>query len=146
MLVGGAGILLAVLLSSWAAARFTRPVEELAAAAREVAAGNLDTPGGCNFAQTRLGDLAEAFNRMTQDLLEQKETTDPERAGCSLARTRRRLAHELKNPLFPLQLTVENLVKAREQSPEIFEEIFRESSATLLAEIGEPETDHLALQ
>jgi two-component system nitrogen regulation sensor histidine kinase NtrY len=48
----------------------------------------------------------------------------------------RRLAHELKNPLFPLQLTVENLLRAREQEPEMFEEIFRESSATLLTEIN----------
>jgi len=48
----------------------------------------------------------------------------------------RRLAHELKNPLFPLQLTVENLIKARDQSPELFEEIFRESATTLLAEIN----------
>ena len=48
----------------------------------------------------------------------------------------RRLAHELKNPLFPLQLTVENLVRARQQSPEQFEEVFHESSSTLLAEIA----------
>jgi nitrogen fixation/metabolism regulation signal transduction histidine kinase len=48
----------------------------------------------------------------------------------------RRLAHELKNPLFPLQLTVENLIRAKSQSPEMFEEIFRESSETLLAEIS----------
>ena len=56
----------------------------------------------------------------------------------------RRLAHELKNPLFPLQLTVENLVRAREQSaeqnPEQFDEVFRESSATLLAEIANLKT------
>jgi len=48
----------------------------------------------------------------------------------------RRLAHELKNPLFPLQLTVENLVRARQQNPEQFEEVFRESARTLLAEIS----------
>ena len=35
-----------------------------------------------------------------------------------------------------MQLTVENLVRAKSQSPEIFEEIFRESSETLLAEIS----------
>ena len=52
----------------------------------------------------------------------------------------RRLAHELKNPLFPLQLTVENLVRARQQSPEQFDEIFRESSSTLLAEIANLKT------
>jgi two-component system, NtrC family, nitrogen regulation sensor histidine kinase NtrY len=42
----------------------------------------------------------------------------------------------LKNPLCPLQLTVENLLRARQQSPEVFEEIFQESSSTLLSEIG----------
>ena len=35
-----------------------------------------------------------------------------------------------------MQLTVENLVRAKSQNPEMFEEIFRESSETLLAEIA----------
>ncbi|MEO6120422.1 MAG: ATP-binding protein, partial [Terriglobales bacterium] len=48
----------------------------------------------------------------------------------------RRLAHELKNPLFPLQITVENLLRARQHSPQEFDEVFRESTATLLAEIS----------
>jgi len=46
------------------------------------------------------------------------------------------LAHELKNPLFPLQLTVENLLRARDQGQPQFDETFRESSATLLSEIS----------
>jgi nitrogen fixation/metabolism regulation signal transduction histidine kinase len=50
----------------------------------------------------------------------------------------RRLAHELKNPLFPLQITIENLQRARAASPEQFDEVFRESTSTLLAEL-----DHL---
>ncbi len=135
MLVGGAGVLLAIVLSSWAAARFTRPVEELAAAAREVAAGNLRAQVEVTSAD-EVGDLAEAFNRMTRDLLEQKERLVQTERVAAWRELARRLAHELKNPLFPLQLTVENLVRAREQSPEMFEEIFRESAATLLAEIG----------
>jgi two-component system, NtrC family, nitrogen regulation sensor histidine kinase NtrY len=48
----------------------------------------------------------------------------------------RRLAHELKNPLFPLQLTIENLLRAREQGQQQFDETFRESAATLLSEIS----------
>jgi two-component system, NtrC family, nitrogen regulation sensor histidine kinase NtrY len=135
MLVGGAGILLAILLSSWAAARFTRPVEELASAAREVAAGNLHAQVDVTSTD-EIGDLAEAFNRMTGDLLEQKERLVQTERVAAWRELARRLAHELKNPLFPLQLTVENLVRAREQSPEMFEEIFRESAETLLAEIG----------
>lgn len=135
MLVGGGGILLAILLSSWVAARVTRPVEELALAAREVAAGNLRAHVDVTSAD-EVGDLAEAFNRMTLDLLEQKDRLVQTERVAAWRELARRLAHELKNPLFPLQLTVENLVRAREQSPELFEEIFRESAATLLTEIG----------
>jgi two-component system nitrogen regulation sensor histidine kinase NtrY len=47
----------------------------------------------------------------------------------------RRLAHELKNPLFPLQLTVENLQRAREQDNEQFDEVFFESTTTLREEL-----------
>jgi len=135
MLVGGAGILLAILLSSWAAARVTRPVERLATAVREVAAGNLNTAVEVT-SHDEVGDLADAFNRMTRELLEQKEQLVQTERVAAWRELARRLAHELKNPLFPLQLTVENLIRAREQSPQMFEEIFRESSATLLAEIS----------
>jgi signal transduction histidine kinase len=135
MLVGGAGILLAILLSSWAAARVTRPVEQLARAAREVAAGNLNTQVEVR-SHDEVGELADAFNRMTRELLEQKERLVQTERVAAWRELARRLAHELKNPLFPLQLTVENLIRAYEQSPQLFEEIFRESSATLLAEIN----------
>ena len=73
---------------------------------------------------------------MTRELVEQKEQLVQTERVAAWRELARRLAHELKNPLFPLQLTVENLLRARQQSPEIFEEIFRESSATLLAEIS----------
>jgi len=135
LLVGGIGILLAILLSGWAAARFIRPIEDLASAAREVAAGNLNSQVHVDSAD-EVGELGEAFNRMTRDLLEQKERLVQSERVAAWRELARRLAHELKNPLFPLQLTVENLLRAREQSPEVFDEIFRESSATLLAEIG----------
>lgn len=135
LLVGGGGIVLAILLSSWAAARVTRPVERLAHAAQEVAAGNwnvrVDVTGKDELAQ-----LADSFNRMTAELLGQKERLMQAERVAAWRELARRLAHELKNPLFPLQLTVENLVRARQQSPEQFEEVFRESSRTLLAEIS----------
>jgi nitrogen fixation/metabolism regulation signal transduction histidine kinase len=135
LMVGGGGILLAILLSSWAAARVTRPVEQLAHAAQEVAEGNwsvrVDVLG-----DDELGQLADSFNRMTTELLGQKERLIQAERVAAWRELARRLAHELKNPLFPLQLTVENLVRARQQTPEQFEEVFRESSRTLLAEIA----------
>ncbi len=135
LLTGMAGIVLAILLSGWAAARVTRPVEQLAGAAREVAAGNWDARVTVNSAD-ELGALAESFNRMTEELLQQREQLVQSERVAAWRELARRLAHELKNPLFPLQLTVENLVRAREQSPEQFDEVFRESSSTLLGEIA----------
>jgi two-component system, NtrC family, nitrogen regulation sensor histidine kinase NtrY len=135
LMVGGGGILLAILLSSWAAARVTRPVEQLAHAAQQVATGNwnarVDASGKDELAQ-----LAGSFNRMTAELLGQQERLVQAERVAAWRELARRLAHELKNPLFPLQLTVENLVRARQQNPEQFEEVFRESSRTLLAEIA----------
>jgi two-component system, NtrC family, nitrogen regulation sensor histidine kinase NtrY len=135
LMVGGGGILLAILLSSWAAARVTRPVEQLAHAAQEVAAGNWNARVDV-LGDDELGQLADSFNRMTTELLGQKERLMQAERVATWRELARRLAHELKNPLFPLQLTVENLVRARQQTPEQFEEVFRESSRTLLAEIA----------
>ena len=135
LMVGGGGILLAILLSGWAAARVTRPVEQLATAAREVAGGKWNTQVEVNSAD-ELGELAESFNRMTHELLQQRDQLLQTERVAAWRELARRLAHELKNPLFPLQLTVENLIRARQQSPEQFEEIFLESSSTLLAEIA----------
>jgi two-component system nitrogen regulation sensor histidine kinase NtrY len=133
------GVMLAILVSGWAAGRVTRPVEQLAQAARQVAAGDWQTK--VKVASTdELGELAESFNRMTNELLQQKEQLVRSERVAAWRELARRLAHELKNPLFPLQLTVENLLRARQQSPETFEEIFQESSSTLLAEIANLKT------
>jgi signal transduction histidine kinase len=135
LLVGGGGIVLAILLSTWAAARVTRPVEQLANAAQEVATGNWDVRVDV-LSGDELGQLADSFNRMTTELLRQKERLMQTERVAAWRELARRLAHELKNPLFPLQLTMENLVRAREHSPKQFDEVFRESSRTLLAEIA----------
>ena len=139
LLVGGAGILVAVLASLWFAARVTRPVESLAQAARRVAAGDLAAKVDVETGD-ELGELAAAFNRMTEDLLQQKERTVQAERVAAWRELARRLAHELKNPLFPLQVTVENLIRAKEKAPELFEEVFVEGTTTLLAEINNLKT------
>jgi signal transduction histidine kinase len=135
LLALGVGLLLAVVLSSWAAARVTRPVKELAHAAHDVAAGNWDTQVAAH-SNDELGELAGSFNRMTRDLIDHRDRLVQSERVAAWRELARRLAHELKNPLFPLQLTVENLVRSREQDPQLFEESFQESAATLLSEIA----------
>ena len=133
--VASSGVLLGIVLSALLAGRITRPVEALAAAADKVAAGNL-TAQVDDARSDELGRLAFAFNRMTRELVDQREKLVQSERVAAWRELARRLAHELKNPLFPLQITVENLLRAREQDPRQFDEVFRESSATLLAEIG----------
>ncbi len=139
MLVGGGGIFVAVLASLWFAARVTRPVVSLAEAARRVAAGDLGAKVEVESSD-ELGELAASFNRMTEDLVQQKDRTLQAERVAAWRELARRLAHELKNPLFPLQVTVENLLRAKQKSPEMFEEVFHEGTATLLAEIDNLKT------
>ena len=139
LLVGGLGILVAVVASLWFAARVTRPVESLAAAARRVALGDLAAKVDVESSD-ELGELAATFNQMTEDLLQQKERTLQAERVAAWRELARRLAHELKNPLFPLQVTVENLVRAKQKAPEMFEEVFQEGTSTLLAEIDNLKT------
>jgi signal transduction histidine kinase len=134
LLVGGGAILLGLVLGWWVSARVTRPIEELAAGAREVAAGHWEARVEVH-SRDEVGQLADAFNEMTRQLAEQRERLVQTERVAAWRELARRLAHELKNPLFPLQLTVENLQRAREQTSEQFDEVFFESTATLRAEL-----------
>jgi signal transduction histidine kinase len=133
--VASGGIVLAIIFSLWIAARVSRPVEELARAAEEVASGSWDTrvPEG---GRDEVGVLARSFNHMTEQLANQREKLVQTERVAAWRELARRLAHELKNPLFPLQLTVENLVRARQLPAEEFDEVFNESTQTLSMEIG----------
>lgn len=135
--VGCGGIVIGVLLGWWATERITRPVEQLAAGARAVAGG--DWSGRVEVAsKDEIGELAGAFNHMTRQLIEQRDRAIQAERVAAWRELARRLAHELKNPLFPLQITVENLQRARER-PE-FDEVFRESTETLLSELANLKT------
>jgi signal transduction histidine kinase len=132
------GLFFGVLMSWWGAARVTRPVRRLSEGARAVTEGNwnarVDVRG-----KDEMGQLSRAFNRMTEQLSEQRERLVQAERVAAWRELARRLAHELKNPLFPLQTTVENLRRAKEEGGEHgrnqFEEVFQESTGILLSEI-----------
>jgi two-component system, NtrC family, nitrogen regulation sensor histidine kinase NtrY len=135
LLVGLGGIAFGVLIGLWTTERITRPVKRLAEGARAVAGGDLAArvPVTSN---DEIGELAESFNRMTEQLLEQRERTLQAERVAAWRELARRLAHELKNPLFPLQITVENIRKARSLNAAEFDEVLEESTTTLLAELA----------
>jgi signal transduction histidine kinase len=130
-----AAIFIGLLLSWWISSRITRPIEELANGARDVASGRWDTRIEVQ-ASDEIGELADAFNHMTRTLAAQKEKLVQTERVAAWRELARRLAHELRNPLFPLQITVENLQRARQLGPAQFQEVFNESTATLKAELA----------
>jgi two-component system nitrogen regulation sensor histidine kinase NtrY len=137
--VGGAGLLLGLLLSFWTASRVTRPLRDLASSVRDVALGKWDTRANVSSSD-EVGQLARDFNGMTEQLVEQRDRMIQAERVAAWRELARRLAHELKNPLFPLQITIENLQRSRDAAPEQFDEVFRESTSTLLAELGHLKT------
>ncbi len=129
------GLFFGMLMSWWGAARVTRPVRRLSEGARAVTEGNwnarVDVRG-----KDEMGQLSSAFNRMTEQLSEQRERLVQAERVAAWRELARRLAHELKNPVFPLQTTVENLRRAKERGGrDQFEEVFQESTGILLSEI-----------
>jgi len=111
-------------------------VRRLAYSAGRVAAGDWNATVEVSSGD-EIGRLAGAFNSMTRELVAQRERLIQAERVAAWRELARRLAHELKNPLFPLQITVENMIRARESYPEQFDEVFREGTTTLLAELSQ---------
>ena len=133
--VGAGALFIGLLIAFWISARITKPVEELAEAAREVAGGHWDTHIDVRGSD-EIAQLAAAFNDMTKTLASQKERLVQTERVAAWRELARRLAHELRNPLFPMQITIENLQRARQLDAKQFLEVFHESTATLKTELA----------
>ena len=131
VLFGAIGLVVGCGLSYVVAGRVTRPVEELADAARAVAGGQWDVQVTANESASEVGALSRAFRTMTEQLAEQRDRLVQTERVAAWRELARRLAHELKNPLFPLRITVDNLRRAKTLTAPEFDEVFEESMGTL---------------
>ena len=108
LLAAIAFILLGSAIGYWAAERISDPVSRLTRATRRLAAGDLDARVLARTSD-ELGRLVEAFNGMADDLRRQRgqlERTNRLEAWAEMAR---QVAHDIKNPLTPIQLNAEHL-------------------------------------
>ncbi|HEY2820332.1 MAG TPA: HAMP domain-containing sensor histidine kinase [Candidatus Acidoferrum sp.] len=133
--VAAAALLVGFLVSLWIAARITKPVTELSEGAREVASGRWETRIDVHGVD-EIGQLGIAFNDMTRTLSVQRDRLLQTERVAAWRELARRLAHELRNPLFPLQITVENLQRAKQLDSKQFMEVFNESTATMRVELA----------
>jgi two-component system, NtrC family, nitrogen regulation sensor histidine kinase NtrY len=129
-------VLLVSLLLGFAVARsMTRKVTELSSVMARVGHGELAVRAR-GMGRDELGQLAEAFNLMLDELDHaQKKLAYLQRIGA-WQEMARRIAHEIKNPLTPIQLAVQQL---REKDPGIspeFTQLIRTSAEIVEDEVA----------
>jgi signal transduction histidine kinase len=113
----------------------TRPVVVLREATSRIAAGELDATLP-EKRRDEFGDLIRAFNRMTRELLEAQDLRARAEKAAAWQAVARQVAHEIKNPLTPIKLTVQNLLAAYRESPDAFAEEFERGARLILDQIG----------
>ena len=133
LLSGIGGLALVYLISYIMSRRITRPVEILREGVSHIAAGNLDHRVKIR-SRNEIGQLAEGFNQMAQELKRSLEERMAAERAATWRDVARQVAHEIKNPLFPIRLSVENLQQAK-SNPDVFEKIFDECTDTVIEEV-----------
>ncbi|HEX3185191.1 MAG TPA: ATP-binding protein [Pyrinomonadaceae bacterium] len=91
--------------------RFTRPIKELAFAARNVASGNFEVRVQTGR-RDEMGTLATAFNEMTAKLGRARELEfqlHQAEKGAVVGRLAAAIAHDIRNPLNYINLTLDHL-------------------------------------
>lgn len=133
--LAGAAVLLATLLGFVVARGMSRDLDELVAGAQAIARGELDHRVDVRK-RDEIGAVAAAFNAMSGELSETQERLAVAQRIAAWQEIARRLAHEIKNPLTPIQMSVETMRKTREKQHPSFDEVFDESTVTILEEVG----------
>jgi nitrogen fixation/metabolism regulation signal transduction histidine kinase len=134
VLLAASGLALAGLLGVLMARRITRPVEALTRGARRVAEGERDVQVVAR-ASGEVEELVRTFNRMTQELQATTERLVVSERIAAWQEVARRLAHEIKNPLTPIQMSLETLLAAQGANDPRFAALFRESAGVVLEEV-----------
>jgi two-component system sensor histidine kinase BaeS len=96
---GGGALVVALVLGALLVRGITRPLRQLSAASRSIAAGDLDTRVPVRSSD-EIGQLAAAFNHMAADLAHAEEARRQQAAD---------IAHELRTPLTIIQGHLEAL-------------------------------------
>ena len=113
--------LLGAALGYWMAERIADPVNRLTRATRRIARGDLDARIAATSSD-ELRRLVEDFNQMAADLKRQRTELERTQRLEAWADMARQVAHEIKNPLTPIQLSAEharrvNIDRGRPLSP-----------------------------
>jgi signal transduction histidine kinase len=100
-------VLLGAGIGYWMAERIADPVKRLTRATRRIALGDLDARIAATSSD-ELRRLVEDFNQMAADLKRQRAELERTQRLEAWAEMARQVAHDIKNPLTPIQLSAEH--------------------------------------
>jgi signal transduction histidine kinase len=119
--------------------RFTRPIKSLSLAARRVAGGDFSYRVPVSGRRDEMGELAELFNDMTTKLNRTRELEnqlhDSEKAAV-VGRLASAIAHEIRNPLNYINLTLDHLRISFAPSDQTKQEKFEHLTSQLKSEVA----------
>lgn len=103
--------LIAVVVLGWRMAwTLARPITELAARAKAIAAGARETPAHSTGTR-EIEDLSRALSHMVAELRRHEETLVRSEKLAAIGQMTGAVAHEIRNPLAAMKLTVQMLVR-----------------------------------
>ena len=127
-------VLFAAALGASVAGRVSDPVARLSRATRLIAAGRLDVRLVADTAD-ELGRLVDDFNGMAQTLVSQRAELARTNQIKAWAEMSRQVAHEIKNPLTPIQLAAEHLQRVHQDRQQPLGPIFDQCLTTILQQV-----------
>jgi signal transduction histidine kinase len=116
------------------AERIADPVSRLTRATGRIARGDLDARIALTSSD-ELGRLVEAFNSMASDLLRQRTQLERTHRLEAWAEMARQVAHEIKNPLTPIQLSAEHLRRVHEDRGSPLSPVLDECVESILSQV-----------
>ena len=125
---------LAAALALSMARRISGPIQDLTRATRRIAQGDLEARVEAT-SQDELRRLVEAFNQMGRDLHRQRRDLERSNRLAAWADMARQVAHEVKNPLTPIQLSAEHLKRVFADKSEDFARTLETCTDTILKQV-----------
>ena len=116
------------------AERIADPVNRLTRATRRIARGDLDARI-LGTASDELRTLITAFNRMATELRHQRAELERTNRIAAWAEMARQVAHEIKNPLTPIQLSAEHLLRLHLDRGKPLTPVLEECLAVILSQV-----------
>ncbi len=110
------------------------PIKKLLVGTKEVSLGNLEISIP-HKPQDEMKTLIDGFNSMIKNLKKHQQEMADMSKKVAWAEMARKVAHEIKNPLTPIQLSAEHLLKVYRDKKENFGQALKESASYIIKEV-----------